>query len=249
MRVKKRIKKLIEHLTGTHIYRRLPRGISIFNDIAESFPSYHVNKIFDVGANVGNSAAIYMGLFPASRIFCFEPVAETYHQLKRNMQNRKQVCCFQLAMGAFPAKGTILLGSNSRMNSLVDEETLSVNTGPIRTEKVEISTIEAFCKVKGIGHIDYLKIDVEGGDLDVLKGAENMLTGQTIDFVEVEAGMNPKNERHVPFNALKTYLERYDYFLFGIFEQVNEWPTKEPHLRRVNAVFISQEMIGIYEDT
>lgn len=244
MRLKKRIKKFIERLTGTRIFRRIPRGIDVFNDVAESLPDYHMNTIFDVGANVGKAAASYAVLFPASRIFCFEPATETYRQLEHNMQNRKQVCCFQLAMGAFPGKGTMLLERNSTMSCLVDEKTASLDNRSIRTEQVEILTIEEFCKVKGIGHIGYLKIDVEGGDLDVLKGTENMLIAQKIDFVEVEAGMNPQNERHVPFGVLKTYLEGKGYFIFGIYEQINEWPTKEAHLRRVNAVFISQKMIN-----
>ncbi|MBA3010205.1 MAG: FkbM family methyltransferase [Proteobacteria bacterium] len=247
MRIKKRIKTFIEHLTGTRIFRRLPRGISVFNDIKGALPDYHMDTIFDVGANVGKSAASYTALFPASRIFCFEPVAETYHYLRRNMEGKEQVCCFQLAMGAFSGKGTILLNSNLTMSCLVDEETVSLNNENIRTEQVKILTIEEFCKVREIGHIGYLKIDVEGRDLDVLKGAEKMLIEQNIDFVEVEAGMNPQNERHVPFGTLKAYLERHNYLIFGIYEQFNEWPTKEPHLRRVNAVFISQKMIGLHK--
>jgi hypothetical protein len=61
--------------------------------------------------------------------------------------------------------------------------------------------------------------------------------------VEVEAGMNASNKRHVPFETLKDYLELRSYLLFGIYEQVHEWPTKEPHLRRTNSVFISRRMI------
>ena len=66
---------------------------------------------------------------------------------------------------------------------------------------------------------------------------------QHIDFIEVEAGMNPWNERQVPFEILKAHLESKNYFLFGIYEQVHEWPTKAPHLRRANAVFLSERLI------
>jgi hypothetical protein len=70
-----------------------------------------------------------------------------------------------------------------------------------------------------------------------------MLNEQRIDLVEVEAGMNAGNKRHVPFEALKGYLESKSYLLFGIYHQVREWPTNEPHLRRTNPVFISRRMI------
>ena len=65
-----------------------------------------------------------------------------------------------------------------------------------------------------------------------------------MDFVEVEAGMNAGNKRHVSFEALKDYLESRSYLLFGIYGQVHEWPTKKPHLRRTNPVFVSRRMIG-----
>lgn len=71
-----------------------------------------------------------------------------------------------------------------------------------------------------------------------------MLKEQRMDFVEVEAGMNASNKRHVSFEALKDYLESRSYLLFGIYGQVHEWPTKEPHLRRTNAVLVSRRMIG-----
>lgn len=71
-----------------------------------------------------------------------------------------------------------------------------------------------------------------------------MLNEQRIDFVEVEAGMNAGNKRHVPFETLKEYLESKNYLLFGIYEQVHEWPTNEPHLRRTNAVYLSRRMIN-----
>jgi len=111
------------------------------------------------------------------------------------------------------------------------------------TEDVNIVTLDDYCRAKSIGKVNYLKIDTEGGDLEVLRGGEGMLQEQRIDFVEVEAGMNADNKRHVPFEILKDYLESRGYPLFGVYEQVPEWPTKEPHLRRTNPVFISRRMI------
>lgn len=70
-----------------------------------------------------------------------------------------------------------------------------------------------------------------------------MLDDMRIDLVEVEAGMNPNNSVHVPLIELKAYLESKNYYLFGLYEQTGEWIAGEPNLRRVNAVFISKDMI------
>lgn len=79
--------------------------------------------------------------------------------------------------------------------------------------------------------------------MDVLEGAVKMLVKQNIDIIQVETGMNPTNSRHVSFESVKQFLESYHYYLFGIYEQVNEWPTGKPHLRRTNPIFISQKLI------
>jgi hypothetical protein len=112
-----------------------------------------------------------------------------------------------------------------------------------RIEQVDLETLDDLCASQKVTHIDYLKIDTEGGDFNVLSGATAMLAKQQIDTVEVEAGMNVGNKRHVPFEKLKAFFEDRNYFLFGIYEQVNEWPAKQPQLRRTNPVFISEKLI------
>ena len=86
MSLKSKVKMLIERLTDTHIYRELPRGIDFIQDIANSLPRYRVDIVFDVGANVGQSAKIYLARFPRSHIYCFEPVINTFHNLQANPQ-------------------------------------------------------------------------------------------------------------------------------------------------------------------
>lgn len=48
----------------------------------------------------------------------------------------------------------------------------------------------------------------------------------------------------MPIEELKAYLEGKGYYLFGVYEQMPEWPTREPHLRRSNLVFVSEAVIG-----
>lgn len=243
MRLKGSIKRLAEQLTGTRIIRNFHRGVDVFNDIEVSLPDYRIDTIFDVGANIGQSANRYVALFPSTPVYCFEPVAETFRQLLSNTKHSAQIRCYKLALSSSNGRGTILSRGTHWGNRLLDESENLLKNSEMPTEQVDVITLEEFCKSEIIEQISYLKIDTEGEELEVLKGAENMLKERRIDLVEVEAGMNPNNKIHAPFGALKDYLEQYDYFLFGIYDQVNEWPAKEPHLRRSNSVFISHSMI------
>ena len=243
MGLRNKLKKLVEQLTHTHIYRTLPRGIDIFQDIANHLPAYHADIVFDIGANVGQSAKLFLSAFPIPVIYCFEPVSDTYRQLQINHKGNNHVKCHQLALGSSKNRGKMVLQGSSDMFFLLGQSNEATANENARNETVDIVTLDDFCSTKHIDHINYLKIDTEGGDLDVLKGAVGMLAEQKIDFVQVEAGMNPANTRHVSFESIKAFLESHQYFLFGIYEQVQEWPTGKPHLRRTNPVFISQKML------
>ena len=107
---------------------------------------------------------------------------------------------------------------------------------------VDIETIDSFSRARGIEEIDYLKIDTEGYDLEVLRGTEQMLNSRRVGFVQVEAGMNPLNRKHVPLAEFVAYLEPKGYLPFGVYEQHLEW-SGEPRLRLCNAVFVSEEAV------
>ena len=134
-------------------------------------------------------------------------------------------------------------GTFNRINAILDNGEESLLTPEVPTECVHIKRLDEFCQQEQIKRVSYLKVDTEGQDLEVLKGTEQMLRAQLIDIVEVEAGMNVKNTRHIHFDVFKNFLENHNYFLFGLYEQVREAPSREPHLRRSNCVFISQNMV------
>jgi FkbM family methyltransferase len=216
------------------------RGVDLFRDIRTLLPRLHLRTIFDVGANEGQSAEEYLKKFPDAQIYCFEPVSATYEKLCHRLSAKPRVRSFNLGLGKEEGAAKILCRGPStvfRMTTLWGEAA-HLPSGP--TESIKMVTIDKFCKDNGTSEINYLKVDTEGGDLDVLKGAESMLGRQRIDLVEVEAGMNPFNEWHVPFENLKSFLEARHYYLFGIYEQFGEFPTREPHLRRTNCVYISE---------
>jgi FkbM family methyltransferase len=244
MKLTRILLELTASITGTTIYRdwELPPGINVFKDFENNFPGFSFEVIFDVGANIGQSAETYARAFPDCRIFSFEPVTESYHQLVRNMEKQKNVKCLNLALSSSPGKIKIASEGTSTMNRVIDDTPDSEHSR-IPHERVHAQTLDQFRRENSIKHISFLKIDTEGHDLDVLSGAIGSLGDHSIDFVEVEAGMNPSNSHHVSFERLKRFLEGYGYFLLNIYEQASEWPTKSANLRRCNCIFVSERVI------
>lgn len=240
MNFKKTLMRAVERLTGTHIYRRVPRGMDVFGDLAGDLPRFEASVVFDVGAHVGQSTQRFLTAFPGARIYCFEPVRETFLDLARRFRNEPRVVPNRLALGATVGSARMAVAEASDLSHVIapgPEE--PVADGGVRAEVVDLTTLDVFCRRYAIDAIHYLKVDAEGSDLAVLQGARELLREQRIDLVQVEAGMNPENTLHTPLEAFRALLHGQGYRLFGIYDQVNEWPSNAPHLRRANLVFIS----------
>ena len=231
---------LIRRATGAHIYRVLPRGLDLHHDIVNGLPALSVDVIFDVGANIGQSALSYAARYPSARIYCFEPVAATFHTLSAAVRGRSGIECLHSALGRVEGQATMVLEGSPDMFHMDQGQRARPESAK---ERVNVTTLDAFCRARTIGRINYLKVDVEGAEMDVLEGGLAMFREQRIDLVELEAGMHGGNSEHTPWERFKNFLEPHGYFLFGIYEQVTEWPTKRPQLRRANLAFISATVV------
>lgn len=243
MRLKGKSVRQVKKLSTKQRNLIITRGNNSFKDIAHCFAGYSFNVIFDVGANVGQSAEVYLEKFSNSHIYCFEPVSSTFDKLRENLKASQRIDFYNIALGSSNRTGQMVLQGESDMFFMQGQSNALVENDDVQTESVDVVKLDDFCDAHKVAHIDFLKVDAEGGDLDVLEGAAKMLSEQRINLIQVEAGMNPANRRHVPLELLKAFLESHKYFIFGIYEQMFEWPTGEPHLRRTNPIFISQKMI------
>lgn len=225
---------------GLYITPSLQRSSDQWRDIDQALGRHPFHNFVDVGANVGQSIEAMLRFRSDARIWAIEPNAEVHQQLSAKFQGNPRVDCSRLALGACEGRGTLHLTRTSSTSFLErGDGAPSVATDQIVAQQsVEVATLDAFCRRKGIERIDYLKIDAEGSDLDVLRGAEHLLQSAKVFLVECECGMHPGNKVHVPFETIKAHLEARNYRVFGLYEQSSEWLERKPFLRRVNALFL-----------
>jgi FkbM family methyltransferase len=234
-------RRAVERISGLSIYRRGPRGLNLFTDLA-SIPAPPLRTVFDVGAHRGESATEFTRVWKGATLYCFEPTGESFEALQARFTASPRVNCYRLALGDREYEGTLFLRSGSVNNSLKKYEGFSKGETLVAEEQVAVQTLDKFCADLNIRHIDFLKVDTEGADMEVLAGAENLLARGAVGVVQVEVGLDPNNTKHVSFESCKSKFEEFGYRLFGIYEQVREFPSHRWHLRRCNAVFISPEL-------
>ena len=198
-----------------------------------------LRTIFDIGANVGQTAVSFARAFPMAGVRSFEPFSATFVLLRQNTARFPNVSCEQLALGSEVGSVSVPLQISSVNNSL---RACQGSPGGGAEETIEVDTLDGYCSAHGVEEIDYLKIDTEGHDLEVLKGARELMASHRVGFVQVEAAMTRANRKHVAFAEFDDYLWNLGYVLFGIYEQTPDWDG-EARLRFANPVFISPKMI------
>jgi FkbM family methyltransferase len=180
----------------------------------------------DVGANQG----IYT-LLAAKRVgqegkvFSFEPVPSQIAKLKRNIKINgfKNVVTEQLALGANPGKGKmhICIDGDEALSSL--REPAEDATSPKEIVEVKIDTLDDYVKKSKNSSINFIKIDVEGGELEVLKGASDVLKNmRPVILCEVQ----DKRTEQWGYKASEicNLLKGYNYSLFDFSEDGNLKP-------------------------
>ena len=145
--------------------------------------------IFDVGANVGSYARMLLdGLDKQAVIHCFEPSQATYQTLKQNVPEPNVE---KHNIGLSNESGELALytdAEQSGMTSVYERDLQHINVSFFQHEVATFSTVDEFSAHHGIDQIDLLKIDVEGHELAVLRGASRMIEEHRVRFIQFEFG-------------------------------------------------------------
>lgn len=236
MSLTQKIRKRLIDISGYWIYKKihLPIGTDLKEDLIYKF-NVNPKVIFDIGAHYGETALYYRDEFPLAKVYSFEPVKKSFDKLLKNV-NGKNISCYHTAMGDRQAEIEIQLYDEyySPMNSLKGG---NQNTGG-QKEKVTVTTVDIFVKENSIGNIDLLKIDTEGYEIEVLKGAENILTKGNVGAIFAEVALSPTNKRNTQLSDVVNYLDGFGYYLVGLYDI--DARTYKQGITYANALFINK---------
>ena len=181
-----KVKGLLRLILDKHGYVLWKRnffhfGISPFVDMMRLNTVWgrSLDVIFDVGANVGQFAREVRHELPAATIYSFEPHPQSFEKLSQAVAgglNHPQCLALSDRIGNVTFYEYGSEGEGSLINSLVPNARFPVRFGyQSQAITVQSTTLDHFCASHDIGRLDFLKIDVEGAELSVLKGGAGML--------------------------------------------------------------------------
>ena len=201
------------------------RGVDLFLDLKCLLAGRTDLVILDVGANRGDTVAEFREHFGRPSIIAFEPFEECYQALKERFREAGGVRLEQVALGATRETRPLHVYSGNNMNSLLPMDDQSGNVlrqhfSDTGTVEVKVETLDDFCRDNQVGRVDILKVDTQGFDLQVLKGAEGLLRTRRIQIVLLEVNFIPMYQSQARFSEIHEYLSAHGYRFVDFYTQV-----------------------------
>lgn len=209
---------------------RWPDPASLTFHLRRLLAQYEVDLVIDVGAHRGEYATLlrrevrYTG-----DLVSFEPAAEAFDTLAQRAEGDARWRVVQLALGEAAGVANLQIYRNTMLNSLrppsqfgVDVWKLSVAT----TEDVPVARLDEIELSLARYSAPFLKIDTQGFDLDVLRGARNIL--DQVVAIQFEVPMLPLYEGATAFHGMIAEVERLGFAVSGLFPVAHD-----PKLRAV----------------
>ena len=161
------------------------------------------NDIFiDIGANIGDFSLYAAKRAREGKVLSFEPSADNFKMLKKSIKanNYKNIFPHQVAIGLNDDKNKLFLGNKSGLHSLIENN--PNNTGAY--ELVRIKPLDYF--FKDVENVKIIKIDVEGAEIDVLRGMNRILnTYKPFLLIDIHTKLG------VTITEVSNILQKYGY--------------------------------------
>jgi FkbM family methyltransferase len=172
--------------------------------------------VFDVGSNIGNWIKVVLEYYDRVHGHCFEPIKEIFDYLKWVVDGC-DVECTNMALGAEDANKDFFyyktipeLSTLYRRATKIEQDIIQCDPIVI---KVPVIRLDDYCAKYQISKIDFLKVDVEGAELDVFKGSESMIKNGMINYILLEYGGCNLDSKISLFDIWQWFLDKpFDWY-------------------------------------
>ena len=191
-----------------------------------------IDLVLDVGASDGSWARALRDEGFDGRIVSFEPLAESFAELERAADWEVH----RLALGDRSDRARLHVAANRQSSSLLPMGERHLQAAPdapvVGSEEVEVATLDDVGVVRP-GERAYLKLDVQGAELDVLRGAAKTL--ESVRVVEAELSAVELYERQALLGEVAEHLRAAGFELIGLEPSFRDRATGD--LLQVNGWF------------
>jgi FkbM family methyltransferase len=143
--------------------------------------------MLDIGAHQGEYSHELLKVYPDATIHAFEPHPRTFGLLQSKADSRLKLHAAAMGAAAGEAELYDRKGNDGSVHASLSQDAVrTIYQDDVIVHRVKVITLDEFMTENGIASIDFLKIDTEGFEMDVLNGAEAALAGGKIGIIQFE---------------------------------------------------------------
>jgi len=199
---------------------RHPHDVVEFRAIRSLVGTGHI--AFDVGANIGVYSVLLSRLCGSTgRVWAIEPVPDTYWRLRETLALNRCENVTPVQSAVCDVTGVVrmsLFGPQfAEWNTLGTPKMTGPDgklVSPSQSVEVPSWTLDEFCETQRIERINFLKVDVEGFELSVFRGAERLLQERRVDYICFEISQEPLKGAGVESGKVFEALETLGYLAY-----------------------------------
>ncbi|MFC1813990.1 FkbM family methyltransferase [Thermodesulfobacteriota bacterium] len=175
--------------------------------------------VFDIGANIGSMTLKFSQMTPHGRVYAFEPTDYAFNKLLRNISMNPELSKRIIPVQSFVRDRSepdhqIEAYASWKVNGK-SSDTHPLHGGTIQTaDAVSGITLDDFCEKEDIQRVDLIKIDTDGHELRVLRGARKTVE-KFFPYIIFEVGLYVMEEQGIVFKKYFDYFSSLDYILIN----------------------------------
>ena len=192
------------------------------------------------------------GLF--AQILAYEPDPESYYSLCENISQDQRVKLSNFALGESNTFLPFYRGDFPATNSLLPRPQnefapyYPVKAVHRQTLDVRVVSLDKEIEKHGLDKINFIKLDLQGGELAALRGTKDALEMGAVDVIVCEVVFIRKYDNQPLYHEIATYLAQFGYSLYAIDDlKLGDYDSNEEDLRagqwnQADAIFLSPQI-------
>jgi FkbM family methyltransferase len=223
------LKHLLQQLTLKLGYRistidTPPEHRNALRDLQYLLRDTHEPIVFDVGAYHGQFTDDLLRLIPNARVWALEPTAQQASLLNKKYLNRR-IKVLTEAVSDFCGQGQLFENTDASTNSLLPvdnsvDQTDNWGNGRLQgtaSQPINVRTLDAITRSESVLHIDLLKLDVQGAEPNVIRGASEILKRKAIHLIYTELIATPTYRNQLDVGEFISTFEQHNLRLFNVY--------------------------------